>query len=102
LLTFQSSCESEIPGIQSPGTQALLQNDSNSHSPAKKKKKEKRTKKDKEGKRHNRHNRSGTPLSPAQSIESAGSRNEELTLSDGELESKRAALLAQLSEQLDE
>ncbi|XP_017004136.1 pre-mRNA-processing factor 40 homolog A isoform X1 [Drosophila takahashii] len=97
-----SSCESELPGNQSPGTQALLQNDSNSHSPAKKKKKEKRTKKDKEGKRHNRHNRSGTPLSPAQSMESAGSRNEELTLSDGELESKRAALLAQLSEQLDE
>ncbi|XP_052853888.1 pre-mRNA-processing factor 40 homolog A [Drosophila gunungcola] len=97
-----SSCESEIPGNQSPGAQALLQNDSNSHSPAKKKKKEKRTKKDKEGKRHNRHNRSGTPLSPAQSMESAGSRNEELTLSDGELESKRAALLAQLSEQLDE
>ncbi|EDW54089.1 GM18387 [Drosophila sechellia] len=94
-----SSCESEVPGIQSPGTQALLQNDSNSHSPAKKKKKEKRAKKDK---RHNRHNRSGTPLSPAQSVESAGSRNEELTLSDGELESKRAALLAQLSEQLDE
>ncbi|KQS70027.1 pre-mRNA-processing factor 40 homolog A isoform X2 [Drosophila erecta] len=97
-----SSCESEVPGDQSPGTQALLQNDSNSHSPAKKKKKEKRTKKDKEGKRHNRHNRSGTPLSPAQSVESVGSRNEELTLSDGELESKRAALLAQLSEQLDE
>ncbi|XP_033151395.1 pre-mRNA-processing factor 40 homolog A [Drosophila mauritiana] len=94
-----SSCESEVPGIQSPGTQALLQNDSNSHSPAKKKKKEKRAKKDK---RHNRHNRSGTPLSPAQSVESAGSRNEELALSDGELESKRAALLAQLSEQLDE
>lgn len=94
-----SSCESDVPGIQSPGTQALLQNDSNSHSPAKKKKKEKRAKKDK---RHNRHNRSGTPLSPAQSVESAGSRNEELTLSDGELESKRAALLAQLSEQLDE
>ncbi|XP_039501646.1 pre-mRNA-processing factor 40 homolog A [Drosophila santomea] len=97
-----SSCESEVPGNQSPGTQALLQNDSNSHSPAKKKKKEKRAKKDKEGKRHNKHNRSGTPLSPAQSVESVGSRNEELTLSDGELESKRAALLAQLSEQLDE
>ncbi|XP_017047345.2 pre-mRNA-processing factor 40 homolog A [Drosophila ficusphila] len=96
-----SSCESELAGNQSPGTQALLQNDSNSHSPAKKKKKEKRARKDKEGKRH-RHNRSGTPLSPAQSIDSPGSRNEELTLSDGELESKRAALLAQLSEQLDE
>ncbi|KAH8324322.1 hypothetical protein KR074_005243 [Drosophila pseudoananassae] len=97
-----SSCESELVGNQSPGTQALLQNDSNSHSPAKKKKKEKRAKKDKDGKRHNRHNRSTTPLSPTQSIDSAGSRNEDLALSDGELESKRAALLAQLSEQLDE
>lgn len=92
-----------MAGNLTPGTQALLQNDSNSHSPAKKKKKEKRAKKDKDGKRHNRHNnRSATPLSPALSMESAGSRNEELTLSDGELESKRAALLAQLSEQLDE
>ncbi|EDV31010.1 uncharacterized protein Dana_GF15141 [Drosophila ananassae] len=97
-----SSCESELVGNQSPGTQALLQNDPNSHSPAKKKKKEKRAKKDKDGKRHNRHNRSTTPLSPTQSIDSAGSRNEEMALSDGELESKRAALLAQLSEQLDE
>ncbi|XP_022220869.1 pre-mRNA-processing factor 40 homolog A [Drosophila obscura] len=96
-----SSCESDLGGNLSPSL-ALLHNDSNSHSPAKKKKKEKRSKKDKEGKRHNRHNRSTTPLSPVQSMDSGGSRNEELTLSDGELESKRAALLAQLNEQLDE
>lgn len=98
---MQSSYESEL-GNQTPGHGAALQqNDSNSHSPAKKKKKEKRTKKDKEAKRH-RNNRSGTPLSPAAQSDSATSRNEELTLSDGELESKRAALLAQLNEQLDE
>ncbi|XP_030383497.1 pre-mRNA-processing factor 40 homolog A isoform X2 [Scaptodrosophila lebanonensis] len=94
-----SSCESEL-GNNTPSA-ALLQTDSNSHSPAKKKKKEKRAKKDKEGKRH-RHNRSTTPLSPTQSLESPVSRNEELALSDAELESKRAALLAQLNEQLDE
>ncbi|KAH8285817.1 hypothetical protein KR018_009491 [Drosophila ironensis] len=94
-----SSYESELGVIHSPN-QALLQNDSNSHSPAKKKKK--RSKKDREGKRHNRHNRSITPLSPAPSIDSLGSRNDEMALSDGELESKREALLAQLKEQMDE
>ncbi|XP_060666635.1 pre-mRNA-processing factor 40 homolog A [Drosophila nasuta] len=96
-----SSCESEL-GNHSPVTgSALQQNDSNSHSPAKKKKKEKRARRDKEAKRH-RNNRSTTPISPAALSDSAASRNEELTLSDGELESKRAALLAQLNEQLDE
>ncbi|XP_034475283.1 pre-mRNA-processing factor 40 homolog A [Drosophila innubila] len=96
-----SSCESEL-GNQSPSMGAALQqNDSNSHSPSKKKKKEKRSKKDKEAKRH-RNIRSTTPISPAALSDSATSRNEELTLSDGELESKRAALLAQLNEQLDE
>ncbi|EDW75881.1 uncharacterized protein Dwil_GK14962 [Drosophila willistoni] len=94
-----SSCESESAiiagGIQSPTT-GLHQNDSNSHSPAKKKKKEKKAKKDKDSSKRHRH-------SPAQSPpESPVSRQEDLTLSDGELESKRAALLAQLNEQLDE
>jgi len=99
---LQSSCESEH-GHQSPSMGAALQqNDSNSHSPSKKKKKEKRSKKDKESKRHRSNNRSTTPISPAALSDSATSRNEELTLSDGELESKRAALLAQLNEQLDE
>ncbi|EDW03734.1 pre-mRNA-processing factor 40 homolog A [Drosophila grimshawi] len=96
-----SSYESELGNLTPITSVALQQNDSNSHSPAKKKKKEKRTKRDKEGKRH-RINRSTTPLSPAAQSDSATSRNEELTLSDGELESKRAALLAQLNEQLDE
>ncbi|XP_017854029.1 pre-mRNA-processing factor 40 homolog A [Drosophila busckii] len=96
-----SSCESDI-GIQSPDAAPALQlNDSNSYSPVKKKKKEKRAKRDKESKRH-RHIRSISPHSPAAQSDSATSRNDELTLSDGELEIKRAALLAQLNEQLDE
>lgn len=101
-MLFQSSCESDLISQSPVNAAALQQNDSNSHSPAKKKKKEKRTKRDKESKQRHQNNRSVTPLSPAAQSDSATSRNEELTLSDGELESKRAALLAQLNEQLDE
>ena len=73
--------------------------------PMKKKKKEKKNKKEKERKHHHR---SVTPLSPNGSNVSetprsnGSSRNgDEQALSESELESKRAALLAQLNEQME-
>lgn len=77
--------------------------------PSKKKKKDKKNKKDKE-RRHHDKQRSTTPLSPIASNTSdvghspSTPRNEadEQALSESELESKRAALLAQLNEQMEE
>lgn len=78
--------------------------------PSKKKKKEKKNKKDKDRRHHHDKQRSATPLSPIASNHSDGghspssTRNDadEQALSESELESKRAALLAQLNEQMEE
>lgn len=78
--------------------------------PSKKKKKEKKNKKDKERRHYHDKQRSITPLSPIASNHSdmglspSSARNDadEQALSESELESKRAALLAQLNEQMEE
>lgn len=104
-----SSYESERPNSinGSPSTVAI---DEFSSAPSKKKKKEKKNKKDKDRKHHHDKQRSTTPLSPIASNHSDEAhspsipRNEadEQGLSESELETKRAALLAQLNEQMEE
>lgn len=107
-----SSCESErgaLSPINSPTLSSPLTAEAElavlAALATKKKKKDKKTKKDKEARRHHhRSNRSTTPISPA-SDEMGNAKNgrrEELALSETELESKRAALLAQLNEQMEE
>ncbi|XP_005180340.2 pre-mRNA-processing factor 40 homolog A [Musca domestica] len=96
-----SSCESERANSIN-GSPTTLAIEELLASQPKKKKKEKKNKKDKERKHHHDKQRSVTPLSPAASNRSHSSRNDEQALSETELESKRAALLAQLNEQMEE
>ncbi|XP_013098628.1 pre-mRNA-processing factor 40 homolog A isoform X2 [Stomoxys calcitrans] len=96
-----SSCESER-GHSLNGSPTTLAIEELLASQPKKKKKDKKNKKDKERKHHH-DKRSVTPLSPTASNRSqTSSRNDEQALSETELESKRAALLAQLNEQMEE
>lgn len=100
-ISLQSSCESERPiasPIASPSASQL-----EDITVTRKKKRDKKSKKEK------KHHRSITPISANGSnqsdVENSGtsSRNaEEQALSETELESKRAALLAQLNEQMED
>uniref|UniRef100_A0A1B0C570 Pre-mRNA-processing factor 40 homolog A n=1 Tax=Glossina palpalis gambiensis TaxID=67801 RepID=A0A1B0C570_9MUSC len=102
-----SSCESErVLSVNGSPTALLESIDIPSH---KKKKKDKKNKKEKERKHHHDKQHSATPLSPsasnsegAHSQASSRNENDEQALSESELESKRAALLAQLNEQMEE
>ncbi|XP_037928198.1 pre-mRNA-processing factor 40 homolog A [Teleopsis dalmanni] len=97
-----SSCESDLGSFT--GSPSIIQNDDIVSANSKKKKKEKKSKKDKESRKHHYHRRSVTPSSPAVSnSDNTSSHNgDDQALSETELESKRAALLAQLKEQMDE
>ena len=108
LLIFQSSCDSSR-ALHSPAALPLNNVVDDIELPPimqlKKKKKDKKNKKDKERKHQQR---SITPLSPNGSNVSGTPRSnesskngDEQALSESELESKRAALLAQLNEQME-
>ncbi|XP_023294574.2 pre-mRNA-processing factor 40 homolog A [Lucilia cuprina] len=106
-----SSCESErLQSVDGGGSPSAMAIDEFCSAPSKKKKKEKKNKKDKERRHHHDKQRSVTPLSPIASNQSdaghspSSQRNDpdEQALSESELESKRAALLAQLNEQMEE
>lgn len=107
---FQSSCETERAQSLEAGSPSAMAIDDICSVPSKKKKKDKKNKKDKERRHHHDKQRSNTPLSPIASNHSdaghspSSPRNDpdEHALSESELESKRAALLAQLNEQMEE